>query len=153
MGGDAGGDVGEAFAVRAAAGGAEAGEVVLGRADVAGEAQGAGLEHHLEEGDVPADTELLAVAHVLGSDVVEAAVDLRIAGMQIRHQTTWRGAGRYFVGIRNSDFGKVGRLGWNDDGGKSESERYSEKSLHENTRCERGAAFFAMAPYETNKRS
>jgi hypothetical protein len=44
-------------------------------------------------------------------------------------------------------------VGWKDGGGKSDSERSSEESLHENTRCERGAAFFAMAPYETNKRS
>ncbi len=72
---DAGGDVGEALAVCAAARGAEAGEVVLGRAHVAGEAQGARLEHHLEEGDVPAEAELLAVAHVFGGDAVEAGVE------------------------------------------------------------------------------
>jgi hypothetical protein len=73
--------------------------------------------------------------------------------MQVRHQATWRGAGRDLIGVGYFDFGKVGRLGWKDGGGKSKRERCSEESLHENTRFERGAAFFAIAPYETNKRS
>jgi hypothetical protein len=62
--------------------------------------------------------------------------------MQVRHQTTWRGAGRDLVAVGCLDFGKVGRLGWDDEGGKSESERCSEESLHENTRLNAALRFF-----------
>ena len=105
---DAGGDVGKGFAVGTAAGGAEAGEVVLGRAHVAREAQGARLEHHLEEGDVPAEPQLLAVAHVFGGDAVEARVELGVARLQVRHQASRCGTGRNRVTVCGLDGRKVG---------------------------------------------
>ncbi len=111
---DAALDVGEALAMAAAAGGAEAGEVVLVGADVAGVAQGAGLEDHLEEGDVPADAELLAEAHVLGGKSVEAVVDARIARAQVRHEASRGGAGGHLVGGGDLDLGKIGRDGGSD---------------------------------------
>src|SRR4029078_1491911 len=75
--------VAEAFTVGTAAGGAEAGEVVLRGLHVAAEAERAGLEDHLEEGDIPPDAERLAVAHVLGGDILEARVNVRVARSKV----------------------------------------------------------------------
>ena len=69
MGAHAGRNILEALAGLAAAGGAEAGEIVLRGLHVAGSvavavAERAGLEDHLVEGEIPANAELLAVPHV-----------------------------------------------------------------------------------------
>ena len=92
VGFDAGRHVAEAFAARPAAGGAETGEVVLRWLDVTAEAQAARLEDHLEEGDVPAKAERLAVAHVLRSDALEARIEPRVARLQVRREAARRGA-------------------------------------------------------------
>ena len=145
---DAGGDVGEGFAVGTAARGAEPGEVVLGRAHVAAEATGrpsrapSGRRRCPSGAPAPRRGACIRVA-----TPVEARVGLWVARMQVRHQASRRGTGRDFIGVGNLDLGEVGRSGWYEDGGgKSNRERCSEESLHENTRCERGAAFLRLRP-------
>ena len=75
----AGGDILEALARHAAAGRAEAGEVVLPGPHVAREREVVGLQQHLEEGIVPADAERLAVLLIERGDVAIARIELGVA--------------------------------------------------------------------------
>ena len=118
----AAGDVGEALAVPAAAGSAEAREVVLVGAYVTGIAQRACLEDHLEEGHVPADAELLAVAHVRGGEPVVAVAHARVARAQVRHEASRCGAGGDLIVCGNLDLGEIGR-GCGTDGYDGKSDR------------------------------
>ena len=110
----AGWNVLEALTRLAAAGGAEAGEIVLRRLHVAGPttvavAQRAGLEDHLIEGIVPAHAELLAEPHVLGGDALEAGTEVRIAAFEVFDETAGRDARRHCVLGAGLDIGHGAR--------------------------------------------
>jgi len=112
MAAHAGLDVLEALAALAAAGGAEAREVVLlglhvAVAVAAPVAERAGLHHHLVEGIVPAHAELLAEAHVLRGDGVVAQVEMRIALLEELHQPAGRDALRHRVAGARHDLWQV----------------------------------------------
>ncbi len=111
MGFDAGRHVRKALTVCSAARGAEAGKIVLRGPHVAAEPQAARLQDHLEEGDIPADAERFAVAHVLRGDSLEARIEARVARLQVRHEASRRGALGHLVAGGKFDFRKFGREG------------------------------------------
>ena len=109
MGENAGRNIGEAFTCNTAAGGTEAGEVVLARTDVTApalftlECEIARLHDHLEEGIVPTNTERFAVAHVLDGDFLVLRREARIAILDEGHQAAWRHTRRHRIHRRGFD--------------------------------------------------
>ena len=91
-------DVGETFAGSTVAGGTDASEIVLLRADVAALAiapailEGVGLEDHLREGIVPADMPSFAKLLVPASDFAIARINGRVAVVDEGHQAIRRNA-------------------------------------------------------------
>ena len=102
-------DVGVAVAGNAAAGGAEAGEIVLVRIDVAPAAvallvgEEIRLHRHLVECVVPPHVPALAVALVDIGDVGKARFHARVAALQEAHQALRSDAGRHLVLGRGAD--------------------------------------------------
>jgi hypothetical protein len=123
----AGLDVLEALAVRAAAGGPEAGKIVLLRLHVAGVAQRAGFQDHLIEGHIPADAELLAKAHVLRGNAVVARIEPGVAQLQEGHQPAGRDALRHRISGPRHDLRQLGRCGCRRDAGEEDERPNSSK--------------------------
>ena len=106
----------EALARLAAAGGAEAGKIVLGGLHVpvsaaVAVAQRAGLEDHLIERVIPAYAELLAVPHVLDGNALEAGTEIGVAALQVFDETAGRHARRHRVLGAAPDVGHGARGG------------------------------------------
>src|SRR5262245_3329068 len=129
------GDVLETLAAFAAAGGAEAGEIVLLQLHIPGavtvaEAQRARLEQHLVEGIVPAHAQRFADAHVFAGDAAEAWVELGVAAFQVGEEATGGDAGRHGVVAGGLDRRQVGgsERNWRSKQGKKE--KRSDAALH-----------------------
>src|SRR5262249_25940377 len=105
----AGRNIGEAVTRYAAAGGADAGKVVLSWIDVApttaprlvGEI--VGLDQHLEERIIPAHAQSLAMLLVIARNIAEGGTKIARALEDVMHEPAGSDAGRHHLPVREAD--------------------------------------------------